>query len=100
MKKNLEFIAELYGWIQIFISPFIIGFIIGLLIYFQNKSISNLIIGSIFILTGLILGIILANKKMKSKNGTIWFLSRTNSSFFPKINFNQNYSTNYQFYLS
>ncbi|HBX63131.1 MULTISPECIES: hypothetical protein [Empedobacter] len=80
MKKNLEFIAELYGWIQIFISPFIIGFIIGLLIYFQNKSISNLIIGSIFILTGLILGIILANKKMKSKNGTIWFLSRTNSA--------------------
>ncbi|NLO70027.1 MAG: hypothetical protein GX102_03595 [Porphyromonadaceae bacterium] len=77
MTKLFEKITELIGWLQIMASPFFIGLLIGSIVYFPNQTTTTLIIGLIISLVGLVIGIILATKIYKSKNGTIWFLSRT-----------------------
>lgn len=77
MTKIFELITELIGWFQIAASPFLIGLMIGSAVYFRNQTMTNLIIGICIAVLGLITGIILATKKIKSKKGTVWFLSRT-----------------------
>lgn len=80
-KKNyFEIFTEIIGWIQIFLSPFLVGIIIGSIIYLIHQSILTTIIGLFFVLLGLFFGIILANRKYRSKEGTIHFLSRTMAS--------------------
>ncbi|WP_226065050.1 hypothetical protein [Kaistella polysaccharea] len=75
MKNFFELITESIGWLQIVASPFLIGIIIGALIYFPNPSSITLILGIIAAILGLVLGIMWANKALKGK-GTIWFMSR------------------------
>lgn len=75
MKNFFELITESIGWLQIVASPFLIGIIIGALIYFPNPSSITLILGIIVVILGLFLGIMWANKEWKGK-GTIWFMSR------------------------
>lgn len=75
MKNFFELITESIGWLQIVASPFLIGIIIGALIYFPNPSSITLILGIIVAILGLFLGIMWANKEWKGK-GTIWFMSR------------------------
>jgi hypothetical protein len=77
MTKIFELITELIGWLQIAASPLLIGLLIGSVIYFPNQTNTSLIIGICIALLGLVIGLILATKIFKSKNGTIWFLSRT-----------------------
>jgi len=77
MTKIFELITELIGWLQIAASPLLIGLLIGSVVYFPNQTKTNLIIGICIALLGLVIGVILATKIFKSKNGTIWFLSRT-----------------------
>lgn len=77
MTKFFEKITELIGWLQIAASPFLVGLIIGAIVYFSNQTSRNLIIGIGIGLIGLVIGIILANRVYKSKKGTVWFLSRT-----------------------
>ena len=79
MKKILENIIELIGWIQIMISPILISSFIGFIIYYNFQNTLGLVISFIVIVIGLYLGIRLANKKYKS-TGTIDFLSRIDSS--------------------
>lgn len=76
MFRILEVIVESIGWLQIMISPFLLGIVIAAFIYFTNPSIWRLIIGIIIVIIGLVAGIALANKQWYGK-GTIWFLSRT-----------------------
>jgi len=77
MSKYFELIKEIFGWLQIVASPLLIGVLIGAIIYFPNPTNLNLIIAILVCLIGLIVGIVFANRKFKSRNGTIWFLSRT-----------------------
>ena len=79
MKKILENIIELIGWVQIMISPILISSFIGFIIYYNFQNTLGLVISFILIAIGLYLGIRLANKKYKS-TGTIDFLSRIHSS--------------------
>jgi len=77
MTKFLEKITELFGWIQIAASPFLVGLIIGAVVYFSNQTTGNLIIGIGVSIIGLVIGILLATRVYKSKKGAVWFLSRT-----------------------
>ncbi|MFZ4796911.1 MAG: hypothetical protein ACOYMA_05420 [Bacteroidia bacterium] len=75
MQKIFHFILELFSWLKIIASTFIIGSIIGLIIYtnFDNKS--GFIVAISFAIFGLIIGIIWATIIWK-KQGTHFFLSK------------------------
>ena len=77
--KVLEFITEVFGWLQIVVSPLLIGVGIGAIIYFPNPSNIRLIIGIIVVCIGLVIGIYWATKKWKGK-GTVFFLSRISAT--------------------
>ncbi|MGF1565024.1 MAG: hypothetical protein ACFCUH_06630 [Flavobacteriales bacterium] len=76
MFKIFEYIIEAIGWLQIVASPLLIGLGIGAFIYFPNPTSTRLAIGISVATIGLIIGILLATKIWKTKEGTIWFLSR------------------------
>jgi hypothetical protein len=79
MHKAFEFITELIGWIQIVLSPTLIGMLLGLIFYgnFQNQT--GIIIGFLLVGIGFVIGIIWATKKFKT-TGTINFLSKISST--------------------
>lgn len=78
--RYLERITELIGGLQIVLSPFLIGLLFGSLIYFSIPTITTLIIGICIAFVGLFAGIIWATKKLKSKKGTVGFLSKIMST--------------------
>jgi hypothetical protein len=75
MKKGLESITEIIGWLQIVISPTIIGIGLGFIFYSNFENMTGLIFAIIISIIGFVIGIILANKKFKT-TGTVNFLSR------------------------
>lgn len=77
--KVFENITEVIGWLQIVVSPTIIFSGISAIIYFRNPNLNNLIIAISICIVGIVCGILLANKIWKTK-GTVWFMSRVNSS--------------------
>ena len=79
MKKGLESITEIIGWLQIVISPTIIGIGLGFIFYsnFENKT--GLFFAIIISIIRFVIGIILANKKFKT-TGTVNFLSRISAT--------------------
>lgn len=79
MHRVFEFIMEIIGWLQIVASPFLIGLGIGAFIYFPNPTLTNLIIGIVISIIGLITGIIWATKIWKTK-GTMWFVSQVSAT--------------------
>ena len=81
MKKfeTFEKASEIIGWIQIFISIFLLSAVISALVYFPFQNLLTLILGCIILAMGIFFGIKLANKKFK-KEGTIQFLSRISAS--------------------
>lgn len=80
----LGFITESIGWIQIVISPLLIGLFVGAIIYFPNPTTTRLVLGIILAALGLVIGVIWATKKWKG-NGTIWFISRIMAT--PELDF-------------
>lgn len=76
MFKVFEWITEAIGWLQIVASPLLIGLGIGAFVYFPNPTTMRLIIAISIATSGLIIGILFATKIWKTKEGTIWFLSR------------------------
>lgn len=72
-------IPEVLGWMQIAVSPFLIGLVIGFFVYISIQSFFSLILGIIISIIGLIIGIVLATKIMKTK-GTVNFLSKLMSN--------------------
>jgi len=81
MKWNivLEKITEIIGWLQIVISPTLVGVAIGLTIYFTNPTTTRLITGCCVAIAGLIIGISYANHIFKTR-GTVNFISRVSAS--------------------
>ena len=79
MHKFFEIITEIVGWIQIVLSPTLlgIGFGFGIYYYFPNQN--GMIFGIIVSIIGLVFGLIWATKKLKT-TGTIHFLSRISAT--------------------
>jgi hypothetical protein len=75
MSKLLERIAEIIAWMQIVASPLLVGIILAALLYFSDPSIDRFFIGIVIVFLTLIVGIVWANKIIKTK-GTVWFMSR------------------------
>lgn len=70
-----DYTFEIIGWLQIVVSPLLLGLIIGFVIYVSNPGTLRLIVGISVATLGLIIGIIWATKAWKKK-GTMHFVSR------------------------
>ena len=77
--NTFEKTTEAIGWVQIFLSPFIIGIILSAIIYFSHPNTFTLIISIVILALGFTIGVKLASK-IKKENGTINFLSNTTST--------------------
>lgn len=70
---------KLFFWLRIFISPTLIGVILGLITFAYLNNPYGLVIGILLSITGIILGIVFA-EKMRKKHGTTSFISKVDSS--------------------
>jgi len=75
-KGVFDYFIEIVGWLQIAASPFLIGLIIGSIVYFPKPNTTRLIIGIAIATIGLCIGIVWATRVWRKK-GTIHFMSRT-----------------------
>ena len=73
--KWFEKLTEFFGWIQIMLSPTLVGLALGGLCYLYSPTAFGKILGTIITVTGFIIGIFWATRD-KKKYGTIWFVSR------------------------
>lgn len=73
----LDKLIEIIYGVRIFLSPALIGLILGLLVYLYFKNSVGIVLGIVLLISGIIIGLIWANKIYKSKNGTAWYMSRT-----------------------
>ncbi len=78
--RLFELCTEIIGWLEIMISPTLIGGIIGAGIYVYFQNLTGKIIGISIAVIGLLIGIIWATKIFKSKKGTIHFMSRISAT--------------------
>jgi hypothetical protein len=77
-KKEVKWflaLTEIFGWVQIMLSPTLGGLALGGLFYLYRPDIIGIIGGTSIAIIGLVIGIIWATK-VKKKYGTIWFVSR------------------------
>ncbi|WP_312205969.1 hypothetical protein [Epilithonimonas hominis] len=80
-KRNIfEETTEIIGWIQIFLSPFLISLVLAIIIYFSFDSEFAIIFSIIILIIGTLIGFRLANKIYHSKEGTIYFVSKIDAS--------------------
>jgi hypothetical protein len=79
-KIYFEETTEIVGWIQIFLSPFIISLILAGVIYIAFDSVFSLIISATILIIGIFAGIKIAKKIFRSKNGAVHFVSRVSAS--------------------
>jgi VIT1/CCC1 family predicted Fe2+/Mn2+ transporter len=75
--RFFELFTETIGWLNIFISPFLIGAAIGLVIYLYTSG--GIVLALIPAVTGCIIGIVWATRTWKKK-GTMRFLSERMST--------------------
>lgn len=83
IKRKLNFfnwILEIYGWLRIFASPFLIGVAIGVAVYIYKTDELGFIIAVSIASIGTIIGIIWATKIWKKKS-TIDYVSSIMSSY-------------------
>ena len=73
-KSAFEYFTEVVGWLQIMVSPLLIGIMLGGIIYILNPKKITLILAIVLAFLGLVIGIIWATKVWKKK-GTISFMS-------------------------
>ena len=81
MKWNeiLDLVTEVFAWIQIVISPTLVGVAIGCYVYFTDPNVEKLLIGSLIALAFLVIGILYASHIYKTR-GTANFISRVSAS--------------------
>jgi len=79
MHKIFSTITEIFGWIQIVLSPTLIGIAIGFGIYYNCPNLIGIIIAFFMVVIGLTIGIAWATKKYKT-TGTIHFLSKISAT--------------------
>ena len=79
-KKSLfDYFIEIMGWLQIVASPLVISLVIGGFVYFSNPTSARLIIATLIVLLGLIVGIVWATSVWRKK-GTNHYLTTIRSS--------------------
>jgi F0F1-type ATP synthase assembly protein I len=83
LSKIFHYFTETIGWIQLFLSPFLLSIILAFLVHHNVKSTTGLFLSIGILIIGFILGIYMATKIWK-KTGTISFLSRISET--PDIN--------------
>ena len=77
-RKNTNWfdrLTETFGWIQIMLSPTLVGLALGGLFYLYSPNSVGELVGITIASIGLVIGIIWATK-VKKKYGAIWFVSR------------------------
>lgn len=79
MQKIFNVLLESIGWLQIMLSPTLLGAVFGVVIYFNFPNTLGLVLGGSISFIGFLVGIIWATKKFKTQ-GTINFLSRISTS--------------------
>ncbi len=79
MNKILGIITEIIGWIQIVLSPTLLGIGFGYGIYYYFGSIYGIVSGILVAVIGFIIGLVWATKKFKT-TGTINLLSRVSAT--------------------
>ncbi len=75
MFRFFHTVMEVVGWLQIALSPSLLGLFIATVVYFSNPSTTTLIVSLVIFISGIILGVYFATKIWKTK-GTVWFMSR------------------------
>ena len=65
MTKILEFITELFGWIQIVFFPSLIGLVVGAIVFYYMPDNVGLTIGIVIAIVGLVVGVIFATRVWK-----------------------------------
>ena len=70
-----DYVFEIIGWLQIVVSPLLLGLLIGAGIYFTNPNTGRMVAGIAVAILGLTTGIIIATRAWKGK-GTIHLVSR------------------------
>jgi len=70
-----EKLTEFFGWIQIMLSPALVGLALGGLFYMWSPDTLGIPVGITFAIIGLLVGIIWATR-VKKKHSTIWIVSR------------------------
>ena len=73
MKKVFDILTELIFWIAVFASPFLLGVVIGTLIYIPNESLLWLSI--IIVAIGFFTGLFIA-EKIRKKYGCSNYMSK------------------------
>ena len=73
--KVFELIPEIIGFIQIMISPLLIGILLGAVFYVAEPTGLGMILGGCTAAIGLVIGVLWAANEWKGK-GTVWFMSR------------------------
>lgn len=76
MFRFFERITEFIGWLQIAAAPSLIGTGVGAAMYFAHTTLIRLVIGGVIAVAGIVIGCVWATRVMKSRNGTVWFMSR------------------------
>lgn len=79
MHKTFELITEIIGWIQIVLSPTLLGIAFGYFIYYNFQNRYGVTCGIAVAIIGFLIGLIWATKKFKT-TGTIHFLSRISAT--------------------
>ena len=73
--KFIERLLSAVAWLQIFVSPVVIGAITGGIIWLALRGSRGIVLGAASVLIGCVAGIAFAEKARKGK-GTIEFISR------------------------
>jgi hypothetical protein len=83
-KKNkmdfFNFLLEVFGWIRIVASPFLIAALIGFFLYISKPDTTRLIIAIVIASIGLLIGIIWATKVWR-KGSTMDYTAMTSHDF-------------------
>ena len=84
--KVLEFLIDVFSWLKIVASPFLIAVIIAVIIYLNISGILGLILSVSILMVGVVVGVILATRIWKTL-GTTTFLARIHATLeLDKIN--------------
>ena len=77
--KVLEFLIDVFSWLKIVASPFLLAVIIAVIIYLNVSGILGLILSVSILMVGVVVGVILATRIWKTQ-GTTTFLARIHAT--------------------
>jgi len=70
----IEKLIQILAWFKIFISPFLIGVIAGVVVYYNYQNIYGIFIALLLVVLGIISGILMA-ENIRKEVGLLFFSS-------------------------